>query len=326
MVNSGASAQASWVLAVQRAQAPHQQAPASKLWFVTLRFCRRGHGECLRSRHVAFQVRLQCSWVQSKCGRACCAKGGGLRLRPSQLWSLLSCYRGQAVRGVTAFVTCEQRCLWTGFVCLDCKIEDSNTSWQGVRGWEDSTLVGCPARLNVQLRFCRVPLVRVEVVTLQEGASSPHKGQMCSWDTERVPPLCAFRPLVVIVLKEAFCQRAILLTQVLARHCGNVQTAVVPGSRVSALSSFSNLKHVGNSFSFSESVDRSVLSRRRWLTARLQLSGYAPAKLRARSSCVQQQQYIPNIPVHYKAQPPKTRIDVPPSLERSKLRPSSAQL
>ena len=77
-------------------------------------------------------------------------------------------------------------------------------------------LAGCPARLNVQLCFCRVPLVREEVVTLQEGASSPHKGQTCSWDTERVPPFCAFRPLVVIVLKEAFRQRVILLTQVLA--------------------------------------------------------------------------------------------------------------
>ena len=140
----------------------------------------------------------RCSWVQSECGRACCAKGGGLRLRPSQLWSLLSCYRrGQAVLGVTAFVTCEQRCLCTGFVCLDCIIEDSNTSWQGVRGWEDAILAGCPARLNVQLCcFCRVPLVREEVVTLQGGASSPHKSQTCSWDTVRVPPLCAFRPLV----------------------------------------------------------------------------------------------------------------------------------
>ena len=31
-------------------------------------------------------------WVQSKCGCACCAKGGGPRLRPSPSWSLLSCY------------------------------------------------------------------------------------------------------------------------------------------------------------------------------------------------------------------------------------------
>ena len=44
-------------------------------------------------------------WVQSQSGRACCAMGGGLRLRPSQLCSLLSCYRrGQAVLGVTAYV------------------------------------------------------------------------------------------------------------------------------------------------------------------------------------------------------------------------------
>ena len=128
--------------------------------------------------------------------------------------------------------------------------------------------------------------MREEVVTLQEGASSPHKGQTCSWDTEGVPQLCVFRPLVVIVLKEAFRQRATLLTQVLAMHCGNVQTAVVPSSRVSVLS-FINLLHVGNSFSFSESVDRSVLFRRRWLASRLQLSGYEPAKLRARSSCFQ---------------------------------------
>ena len=143
-----------------------------------------------------------------------------------------------------AFVTCEQRCLCTGFVCLDC-IEDSSTSWQGVRGWEDAILAGCPARINVQLCcFCRVPLAREEVATLQEGASS----QTCSWDTERVLPLCAFRPLVVIVLKEAFRQRAILLTQVLARHCGNVQTAVVPSSGVSILS-LENLLYVGNSFS-----------------------------------------------------------------------------
>ena len=43
-------------------------------------------------------------WVQSLNGRACCAMGVGLRLRPSQLCSLLSCYRrGQAVLGVTAF-------------------------------------------------------------------------------------------------------------------------------------------------------------------------------------------------------------------------------
>ena len=32
------------------------------------------------------------NWVQSQSGRACCAMGGGLRLRPSQLCSLLSCY------------------------------------------------------------------------------------------------------------------------------------------------------------------------------------------------------------------------------------------
>ena len=45
------------------------------------------------------------NWVQSQSGRACCAMGGGLRLRPSQLCSLLSCYRrGQAVLGVTAYV------------------------------------------------------------------------------------------------------------------------------------------------------------------------------------------------------------------------------
>ena len=40
----------------------------------------------------------RCSCVQSKRGRACCAKAGIPRLRPSQLWSLLSWYRrGQAV-------------------------------------------------------------------------------------------------------------------------------------------------------------------------------------------------------------------------------------
>ena len=44
-------------------------------------------------------------WVQSQSGRACCDMGGGLRLRPSQLCSLLSCYRrGQGVLGVTAYV------------------------------------------------------------------------------------------------------------------------------------------------------------------------------------------------------------------------------
>ena len=111
---------------------------------------------------------------------------------PTPLQNTMSCYRrGQAVLRVTAFVTCERRCLCTGFVCLDCKIEDSNTSWQGVRGWEDAILAGCPARLNVQLCFCRVPFVLEEVVTPQEDASSPHKGHMCFWDTERVPQLCA---------------------------------------------------------------------------------------------------------------------------------------
>ena len=44
--------------------------------------------------------------TQSRIWCACCAKGGGLRLRPAQLCSLLSCYRrGQAVLGVTAHVT-----------------------------------------------------------------------------------------------------------------------------------------------------------------------------------------------------------------------------
>ena len=106
-------------------------------------------------------------------------------------------------------MTCEHRCFCTGFVCLDCKIEDSNTSWQGVRGWEHAYGgMSGPAQ-------CTTLLLREEVVTLQEGASSPHKGQTCSWDTERVPPFCAFRPLVVIVLKEAFRQIVILLTLVL---------------------------------------------------------------------------------------------------------------
>ena len=56
--------------------------------------------------HLFLGTAPRCSWVQSKCGRACCAKGGGPRLRPSRLLSLLSCYRrGQAVLGVTAHVT-----------------------------------------------------------------------------------------------------------------------------------------------------------------------------------------------------------------------------
>ena len=44
-------------------------------------------------------------WVQSQSGCACLCHGCGLRLRPSQLCSLLSCYRrGQPVLGVTAYV------------------------------------------------------------------------------------------------------------------------------------------------------------------------------------------------------------------------------
>ena len=76
-------------------------------------------------------------------------------------------------------------------------------------------------------------------------------------ETRSVPPLCVHRPLVNIVLKEAFCQRAIFPMQVLARHYGPVQAAVVPRSRVS-VSAHITFLHVGNSFSFSGSVDDSL--------------------------------------------------------------------
>ena len=59
----------------------------------------------LQSRHTVYLgTAPRHIWVQSLSGRACCAMGVRLRLRPSQLCSLLSCYRrGQAVLGVTAF-------------------------------------------------------------------------------------------------------------------------------------------------------------------------------------------------------------------------------
>ena len=68
-----------------------------------LRFRRAGLR--LQSRHAVYLgTAPRHIWVQWLSGRACCAMGVGLRLRPSQLCSLLSCYRrGQAVLGVTAF-------------------------------------------------------------------------------------------------------------------------------------------------------------------------------------------------------------------------------
>ena len=72
---------------------------------------------------------------------------------------------------------------------------------------------------------------------------------------------------------------------------GYTWTCVITGnccSKISGLSSFFyHFAARGQSIFFSGSEDRSVLFRRRWLTARLQLSGYAPAKLTARSSLVQ---------------------------------------
>ena len=66
--------------------------------------CRRA-GLRLQSRHAVYLgTAPRHIWVHSLSGCACCAMGVGLRLRPSQLCSLLSCYRqGQAVLGVTAF-------------------------------------------------------------------------------------------------------------------------------------------------------------------------------------------------------------------------------
>ena len=92
------------------------------------------------------------SWIQSKCGRAWCAEGGWLQLRPSQSPSSLSCYRrGQAVLGATASVPGEHRYLCTCYLCFDCTIKDSNAPRQGVQGWEDAIVAGCRARLSTQL-------------------------------------------------------------------------------------------------------------------------------------------------------------------------------
>ena len=130
----------------------------------------------LRHYVAALGTALRLSWVELKCGCACFAKGGGLQLWPSQSRSLLSCYRrGQAVLGVTAFVTGEQRYLCTGFWRFDCTIEDSSASWHGARGWEDAIIAGCPARVSAQLCcLCKVPLVQEEVATRESASSGSH--------------------------------------------------------------------------------------------------------------------------------------------------------